>query len=240
MSISTVNAATIANPQQQAPANLGNNTPAASTSAGSPRTNPYGTITQTYQSDSVFTTTSNASYNLASVTASSAGNTGIGSRLLAVAQALKDATPVDLSTGLQEISDGAKASLTQALELYLAPLLGVNTTGLIASGGVTESDLDAAAASAVQQFTSGPTAGSLSLSLSEVQNMQWSDGGGPTLGSGIASALNTTGITTLREMRSMTLTFGSDGTISGSFDDTGYVSDQGTRTEQGVLGANAT
>lgn len=211
-----------------------------SAAAQPPQVNPYGTVTQAYQTEVTSAESGSAAYSLGTITPSSASYTGTGDGVLAVAQAIKAATPVDTAQGLQEINANATASLTKALFNYFEPLLGGSTSVTQVTGGLSVSGLNADIATAVQQFTSGTDGGAFSLTLSATKTFETADG---LFSSGPTSRLPTTnvqGVTIVQKQAVLALSLSQDGTVSGNFISNQLNFDQGTVTVQGVKGADAT
>ena len=202
--------------------------------------NPYGTITQSYQSEGILTASSKHDYDLTKIDATTTANSGEGQALLAVAQAFKEATPVDIGTGMSEISAGALAGVTKSLESAFSGLLNESkATYQTNTGGLSDADIDAAVTQAVQQFTSGQGHGAFSLSLSTVKNsvvdLSQSTPGMP----GISASYATQAVSLTSRQMTFSISLSADGKLSSSYQGTSLNVDQGTVAENGVKGADA-
>ena len=204
--------------------------------------NPYGSITQSYQSERIVTSDSEDRLDLTKINASTAANpnTGVGAGLLAIGQAIKTATPVDPGTGVAEISASALNGLTKSLEKAFSALLDESAaTYQTNTGGLSEADIDAAVTQAVQQYASGKGNGALSLSLSTTKNSlintSTSTAGVPGLNASYAGQ----GVAVTSRQMTLSISLSADGKLSSSFQDTELDITQGTQTENGIKGANA-
>ncbi len=244
MSISVTNQATFAPLQQIAEQRLASmNTPVPA-AAQSSSTNSYGTITQTYKTEAALNDSESATFNLNAITASSASQTSVGRGVLAVAQAIKAATPVDTGTGLKEISASATANLTNALFKYFMPLIGDNSNSFlntVETGGLSQDSLNSDIATAVKQFSSGAKGGAFSLTLSADTTTTWNDGGSSPSGPAkiVLPTVSVQGATVIQQKSVLSLSFGQDGQISGNYISNELQFNQGTAIMQGVKGADA-
>lgn len=203
--------------------------------------NPYGMITQSYQSERILNSDSEDSLDLTKIDASTTANTGESQALLAVGQAFKAATPVDTGTGVAEISAGALAGLTKSLESAFSALRNESAaTYQTNTGGLSQADIDAAVKQAVQQFTSGKGNGAFSLSLSTTKNSVV-DTSTLTAGTaGLNASFAGQGVAVTSRQMTFSISLSSDGKLSSSYQDTQLDVNQGTTTENGIKGANAT
>ena len=203
--------------------------------------NPYGMITQSYQSERILTSDSEDSLDLTKIDASTTANTGESQALLAVGQAFKAATPVDTGTGVAEISAGALAGLTKSLESAFSALRNESAaTYQTNTGGLSQADIDAAVKQAVQQFTSGKGNGAFSLSLSTTKNSVVDTSTSTAGTAGLNASFAGQGVAVTSRQMTFSISLSADGKLSSSYQDTQLDVNQGTTTENGIKGANAT
>ena len=203
--------------------------------------NPYGMVTQSYQSERILASDSEDSLDLTKIDASTTANTGATQDLLAVGQAFKAATPVDTGTGVAEISAGALASLTKSLEGAFFSLRDESAaTYQTNTGGLSQADIDAAVTQAVQQFASGKGSGAFSLSLSTTKNSVV-DTNTSTIGTaGLNASFAGAGVAVTSKQMTFSISLSADGKLSSSYKGTQLDVNQGSMTENGIKGANAT
>lgn len=234
-SISVV-AGALAGVQQQAQAYLAQRPLPPRTAAS----NPYGTITQSYQSEGVLTDESEYSYDLGKIDASTRADNGENQSLLAVGQALKAAASVDPGTGISEINAGALAGLAKSIESAFSSLLNESAaTWQTNTGGLSKSDIDAAVMQAVQQFASGQGGGAFSLSLSTVKDSVIDQSRSSTGVPGLNASYAAQGVSLISRQSTLSISLSADGKLSSSYHGTELQVEQGIVTEDGVKGADA-